>query len=249
MMIGLLRVSLLLSVFVSAFCTAQTLEILNEENYPPFSSNQSGLSLEIVDAAFSAVDIEPQFVPVPFARLTKMIKSDLAIAGFNIIKEEYAEDDFIFPKTPIYTVSTQYYFHKERASHKTSNKGLDDIELLVGEVIGFMYSKAHFDRPFQRYKANTEEQLLQMLLAKRLDAAYITKEVVCHLGLKESRYLTELGTENQEGRHSVDMYIAFNKNFPQAQQLADAFDKGMQIIKNSGKYQAIASMYLGKGCL
>jgi len=88
-----------------------------------------------------------------------------------------------------------------------------------------------------------------MLLAKRLDAAYITKEVVCHLGLKENRYLTELGTETQEGRHSVDMYIAFNKNYPQAQQLADAFDKGMQMIKNSGKYQAIASMYLGKGCL
>lgn len=228
----------------------EPLVILNEDNYFPFSGSNEGISVEIVKLAYSRAGTEVTFKSLPFARLVKMVENGSALGGLNIIKEGYAKDKFLFPRHPIMRVHTHYFYNIKAPLKAKKLKDLDNKELVVGEVLGFMYAQHHLDRTFTRLKSNSEEQLLSMLKHQRLDAAYITKELACFYSKQNnSPLLADYGFLRDVGAHNVDMYLAFNKSHEQAVEAAALFDKGMDIIIKSGELNALLSKYLGKACL
>lgn len=249
MMVDYLKCLILSVALLTSSVLAKNILLINELNYPPFSTEDAGLSLDIVEAAYKAVDINVNFNSAPFARLVKMVESGEALAGFNIIREDYAEDQFIFPKSPIYSVTTQYYHHTDHPLAVNNNQTFKNKSLRVGDVIGFMYNQAHLTREFNHFRSNTEKQLLDMLIAKRLDAAYITKEVVCYLGKSSPKYLKKLSAISQFGQHQVDLYLAFNKQHLQAKNLAALFERGLNIIKSNGTYHQLVKQHLGEHCI
>lgn len=179
-----------------------------------------------------------EFISLPFARLLETIKRDGTLGGFNIIKIE-GDDDFMFPKLPIYTVSTQYYF-KKRFNYKIRKlTDLDNINIVIGQVIGFMYSKDFNKRKFSRYRVQSEEQLLKMLWLDRLDGIYITKELMEFYCKSLKIPLNAFYSLSDIGKKNVPLYLAFNKKNLKASYYASKFDEGLRALKATGQYETI----------
>jgi len=234
---------LLLSTLLSSV-SAETIELLGEDNYPPFSnSTQNGLSNQVITAAYQAVGINIKFIAMPFARVTKYVLNNRALGGFNIIKVSGAENDFLFPQNPIYQVHTHYYFNTDSSFEIKKSSDLDNKNLLVGQVIGFMYSPEFYQRLFTRHEAQSEQQLINMLWIGRIDSAYITREA-------EFYYRKKLNIPDKAvyflpaiGAQEVPLYLAFNKHHPKAKHYAEKFDDGIRIIKENGQYQKIIKSF------
>ena len=238
--------SLYFTVFFATSASV-TIELHGEDNYPPFSDKQkNGLSHQIIQAAYNAVDIDVNFVSMPFARIMKMLDNNMALGGFNVVKTSQDEEKYLFTKSPIYTVKTHFYYLKSKPLQVKQLSDLNDPSLVVGEVTGFMYEKEFLNLTFSRHKVRTEEQLVEMLALGRIDAAYITKEAELYYRKKLNIADDQIGFLKDIGVYVVPLHLAFNKQHLDAKKYAKFFNKGMNMIKNNGIYSEIVRNFNGE---
>lgn len=219
---------------------AETIKLYSEENYDPLSNKtHTGLAQKIVKAAYKAASIEVEFISLPFARLLKTIKYGNAVGGLNLIKTGDANNHFVFPKSPIYTVHTHFYFKKNSKYIINQLTDLDNANIVIGQVNGFMYSTKFNERKFSRYKVQTEEQLVKMLWLDRVDGIYITKELMefycknLKISADDFYFLPNIG------KKEVPLYVAFNNKNLKAHYFASKFDEGLAAIKLTEQYTYI----------
>ncbi len=230
--------------FFPMLAMSTTIDLYGEDNYPPFSNKEkNGLSHKVIQAAYNAVNVEVNFITMPFVRIIKMLDENQALGGFNLIKTHNIDDKYLFANSPIYVVKTYFYYLKNKPLPIKKISDLNNKAFTVGQVRGFMYEKEFLDLSFSRYEAGTEEQLVAMLASGRIDAAYITREAELYYRKKLNIAENKIDYLRDVGVYDVPLYLAFNKKHPDAKKYLKAFNEGMVIINNNGVLKKIIDTF------
>ena len=103
---------------------------------------------------------------------------------------------------------------------------------------GYTYPSAFVnDSRISKLPANSDDNLIQMFLSKRVDYVVMNRTPGW---LRIDATDAARGRLVHRGALSADeFWIAFSKKYPGAQQASDTFGKGLTQMRNNGSYQAM----------
>jgi len=210
-----------------------------ENSWPPYADEQGeGLSTSIVKHAFSAVGITPEIRVLPYSRVIYDIKNANIVGGFNVSKQASTEAIFLFGSSPLLVAKTSFFF---RSGEGGQYKNIHDIpdDFRVGRILGYEYGQIFGQEKhrFKDLKVNTQTQLINILMAGRVDAVIMYDEVAKYTLNKMKLDSTRLqkGFTNSQSK----IHLAFSQKHPDSEALAKALDKGIEIIHSNGVYEKI----------
>ena len=231
-------IMMLLIVFwcgVPAF--GEMLELGVEDAWPPYSNpDGTGISNDIVKAAYQAVGIDVTLIVRPYKRLVVEAKDGQHIGIFNVKRDATTEQEFLWGQEPLLISKAYYYHHIERPLKATTADELKNGER-IGVILGYEYGE-QFAKNDQIVKewVKEYEQNVQKLLANRLDAIIMSERGGKKL-LSDMR-LTDIIVPAFPSEASY-IYVAFSKIYSNAAYYAEKLDEGLRIIKANGVYDKI----------
>lgn len=214
----------------------------------------TGMSPEIIKAAYDAVGIEVKFNVEPYARIVEEIDSGALLGGFNVAKQPSTEERFLFGKEPLFIAEAHFYVKKGNTIYKKGTKTPaekpEDIgsKERVGLINGYEYGDAVEKNPdIVISKVNTQKQNLDKMLAPdpRVDAVvYFDNEA--NILFKE-----EIAAGRMKDGDVVPVvpstpsiiYVAFSKKDAKSAHFAERLDAGLKIIHDNGTYKKIVDKY------
>lgn len=220
----------IVALMASLNSAAETITLAVENSWPPFADKDgNGISKEIIQAAYSSVNMRVEFIAVPYARALIMAEQGQVDGAFNVTKQKSTLEKFYFGEVPILKTSASFYYHIDSAMNFTSNNEiLKDTS--VGVIIGYEYGDNYEKNKhrFKEVKVANQAQLFQLLKKKRIDVAIMFDEVV-----KSKLDNMQLDFDDiRKGSINHESYI--HVAFSQAKDTAKAMrllDKGLRNIK------------------
>lgn len=220
--------------------------ILGAENgWIPYSnSDGTGMSNDIIKAAYAAVGIKVTYNVKPLNRLLKETKEGKILGAFNIGQDTHRATQYLFHKTKLYDAVCSYYHNADVPLKEHSKEDLKNGEVTLGLVAGYGYgsifSAMKKAKKFTVQNTHSEEQNLQKLVKHRIDATVLYDKTASIL-------LEEMGLKGKiekafENEH-IGMFVGFSKVLPESQHYADLLDEGLKIIQENGQYDKIISAY------
>lgn len=226
-------------------------------NWPPyvFSENGkvSGYDVDVVRAAFDAVEIDPAIEldvsVLPWKRA--LLSSELGryVALFPKYYDESKKREFTY--SDVYSGSKLYFFKLKSNDFVLPKNWVfrkpSDFKILknrsVGIVRGYI-NTSEFDesRAFKKIKVGTDADLLELLYKKRVDLIVMDYKVMQHFKAKFSPKYDEVESlPSLLGRKKH--YLAFsNANYLTKQAISD-FNRGLKIIRNNGTLNKLMKKY------
>jgi polar amino acid transport system substrate-binding protein len=220
---------------------AETITLGAENDWVPYASRDgTGMSNDIVRAAYHAVGIDVSFQVGPYNRLLMSVREGTLLGAFNVPKEQSNEGLYIFGKTPLFTALSAYYQNRDRPlkAHRKE-------ELIHGETVGVVFDYGYgdfFSNNDRITKIAVRSDLLNLrkLAMGRIDATILYDKTARKL-IEENRLGHTI--EKAFDSEGAEIYVAFSKAFPKARYYADLLDQGLAIIKEKGDYQKILDAY------
>lgn len=212
-------------------CAAlESITLAAEDSWPPYSDKSgNGISKNIIQAAYNSVNVEVEFIAVPYARAIKMTELGQVYGAFNVTKQKSTIEIFNFGQTPILQVTASFYYHNNSAMNFISTNEIPK-ETSVGVIIGYEYGDNYEENKsrFNEIRVSNQEQLIQLLRKKRIDVAIMFDEVVKSKLEKMGLNLDDI--RKGQINHKSDIYVAFSKskNTKNAMKL---LDEGLLNIK------------------
>lgn len=213
-----------------------------EDSWPPFADQLGqGISHRIIKAAFLPSGIEVKSLVLPYTRALMMAEKGSVDGVFNVTREASTEQRFIFGKIPLF-VATASFYQKNQKPLNAINKWALPKGTVIGVIKSYEYGD-EFSQLVQQQQLNivtvaTQHQLINLLLIGRIDTALmfdlVAKENLQKMGVDHD--ITPVFTN-----HSSDIYLAFSKQNPQAQNLAKQLDEGLSLLKITGQYDTLLS--------
>jgi len=225
----------------TAVSSAETITLGAENDWVPYANQDgTGMSNEMVRAAFKAVGIEVIFQVGPYNRLLKSVRDGGILGAFNVPKEHANEDLYLFGKTPLFTALSAYYHNRDQPLKATRKE-----DLVNGEKVGIVFDYGYgdfFSRNDRIAKIEVRSDLLNLkkLAMGRIDATILYDKTAKKL-IEENGLTDKI--EKAFDSEKADIYVAFSKTFPKARYYADKLDEGLAIIKANGEYQKIVEAY------
>lgn len=217
---------------------------LGTTEWPPFEYTENGVAkgsdVEILQAVFEVVNTPITIEFYPWSRTESLTMAGTLHGLFSLGKNQAREEWLVYPKHALNT-SENVFFHQRGKSFTFET--LEDLKgLTIGVTRGYNYGDEFMNSTlYTIQEANTDEQNFRMLQAGRIDLFICDKLVGVYI-------LRGLGMDEEiaflEQPLSVfRMYVAFSKQAKNAQELADLFDQGMEILQENGLYQEILNRY------
>ncbi len=246
-----MRLRLMLLVFSAgwllgvAAASAERITIGAEDDWYPYGGvvegKARGYGIDIARAAFSAVNIETHFEPLPYQRCIDMARRGELIACLQPTRLPENEAHFFWSKEPLFKARSLIY---ARAGHPARAIKVKDLEgKSVAVTVGYEYG-LDFDHnnAVRREVARKELAAFRMLDAGRTEFAVGYEKVVNHL-LKKN-----VGAFKNQivpvGEITVnDQYCVFSRRHPEGQRHLELFEKGLAIIRQNGTYAEIEKRY------
>ncbi|WP_157826743.1 substrate-binding periplasmic protein [Colwellia sp. 12G3] len=203
-----------------------------ENSWPPYSNNQgNGISKEIIKKAYHAVNVEVKFIVVPYARALHMVKIGSADGAFNVTKQANTERVFNFGEEYLLQAKASYYYYKDSVFDFSSATNIPDgttIALILGYEYGDTFQQNR--HRFNEVRVGTQEQIVQLILKKRVDMAImfdeVAKDTMTNMGLKHS------SIKQGQINHQSDIYVAFSK-INDTKEMMSLLDEGLRRVKSS----------------
>ncbi|MFQ6371172.1 substrate-binding periplasmic protein [Shewanella sp. YIC-542] len=214
---------------------------VTNDAWPPFVSadGNSGLALEIIATALASQGVHLQVIIKPWARAIKDVadgKTDLLLAAWHspdrqqqlLFSNPYLQNRLRFIKR-----SDDPFEYRDLASLKGKR---------IGVIRDYSYTGAFADshdfirEPHQNLRGN-----LRMLAAKRLDLT-LEDEIVASYHF----YQLKLADHYQFTGPPLtvqNLYIAAGRNNPDGKVLIDAFNDGLKLMMEDGRYEQILAHY------
>lgn len=231
MFIRILFVIILVSASLN--CVAQnTIVLAVEDSWPPYANEDgSGISKEIIQSAYNSVNVKVEFIVVPYVRALLMAENGAVDGAFNVTKQKSTIDILNFGEAPILQASASFCYHKDSTMNFNS---VNDIpkEVTVGVIIGYEYGDNYQKNKdkFVEVKVSKQEQLIKLLMNKRIDMAIMFDDVA---KAKLSKMgLTQNDIKKGEINHISDIYVAFSKK-KNTRDAMELLDQGLVNIKNN----------------
>ena len=220
---------------------AQALTLAVEDAWEPYANpDGTGMSVDIVRAAFDSVGVEVNFETVPYARLLQEVQVGKYVGGFNVAREPSREDAFLWGREMLFLARPHYYHYRGRPLQAPSAQGLLNGER-VGVILGYEYGELfHDNRQVAKVWGKRHDQIIRMLQAGRVDSIILFEKTA-------NLFLGDMNLHNEifaafPGEPSR-IYVAFSRQHPEAGHYLEKLDQGLARIKADGTYRAILERY------
>jgi polar amino acid transport system substrate-binding protein len=239
---------LLLALFTSLVSKAETITIIGEDDWAPYSSASKdykeveGLAPTIVRAAFKSQGVTAIIRPMPFTRCMMEVDKGNHLGCFDTLINQNTKDKYIFHETPLFQAEMLIY---GRIDEKTGIK-LEDLEgKTVGTTLGYTYPSVFINnKKIITEDGPTEKSQLQKVAAGRIRYAVLwglTGENILEKNPDLKKKVKALGRISRD-----NLYVNFSKKHKDGAKYATIFEKGLQTILSNGTYIKIESDFRKK---
>lgn len=202
-----------------------------EDGWPPYSyADGSGISNQKVIEAFALEGVKVNIQVLPFARILNLLKTGNAILGVNVAKTDETKEQFLFHKSPLYTVKSHFYYWHNKPLIVGTKEELNK-NTRIGAIIGYDYGdfidKNEVGLKIERVK--NHEQNLKKLSSHRLDALILFDDIAGEL----------ITTNNLENKlikgppgDSIEIFVAFSKVHPSSLKYLEILNRGLTKLDN-----------------
>jgi polar amino acid transport system substrate-binding protein len=223
-----------------------TLVLAGEDDWSPYSSAEKpgadaetspvGFSVDLVRAVFASQGIQVKIINVPFARCMLYAKSGQVAGCFNATITDDNRADYVWHQPSMFEEELSIF---ARADAQDPELRLADLRgKRVAYTNGYTYpSEFMHDSRIQKSVAVSDAALIRMLLAKRVDYILLNRTPG---GMRINNTPEFKGKAKRVGLLSMDgFWVAFSKQHPQGETLAQAFSVGLAQMRRDGSYQRL----------
>lgn len=234
-------------LFYQMLAVAETVKIVAEDDWAPYSaynaikSGPEGYAVDIVREAFKTQNIDVEFVVLPFSRCLDAVKTGAMVGCFDETMTQTNKDLYYWHPTPLFDEELSIFGLEETPVKPLELKDLEGKS--VGYTIGYTYPPEFSqNHNIKKYGINSEKNLIPMLVAGRFD--YILLD-----GLASIYKLNQV-PQLKDKLHKVgtlskwSYWVVFSKIHPDGKRMVDIFEKGLQALKNSGRYIKMQEQFM-----
>jgi len=222
-----------------------TLAIGEWAPYTSSTEKNGKIAEHIVMEAFALEDIEVKYKYFPWKRARILVQRGDELGTFPWYKTPQRQKDFIFSKEAI-MVSKTVFFHLKSLNLQWS-KYEDLREYKIGATLGFYYTTYLNNQGLKVEEVPREEMNFKKMLLRRIDMVpsdfYVGYNIIYKLFTPQK---AALFTNHPKAILHDRMYLLLSKEIPNAQKLANKFDKGLLKLKGSGRYDEIIDEFMFK---
>ena len=217
--------------FVQVTAAKETIVLAAEDSWPPYSDKAgNGISKKLIQAALAASQFEVEFIAVPYARALELTEHGLVNGCFNVTRQADTEQRFLFGEQVLLIAQASYYYPSDKPKSYQSPAQIPDATR-IGLIRGYEYGNAYEQHRhrFQELRVSTQEQLVSLLRAQRIDMAIMFDKVATHT--LEAMALPDNSITKGELNHQSDIYVAFSRKLPISNKIIKALDGGLEKLK------------------
>lgn len=227
---------------------AETITVGAEDDWPPYTyrvagqDEPQGFTPVLVRQAFASQGVTVRFRTMPFARCMHEAAKGSVVACFNASRTADNTARYHWHPTPLFEEELSI-FARSHPSGAASRRELTMADLRgsrVGITVGYTYPTDFMNDPrIDRKLANSDEHLLHMLAAGRVDHILLNTVPAWY------RLRAEPGLQRRVervGRIRIDgFWLAFSRARPEGERLAQVFERGLQHMRRTGEHQRALS--------
>lgn len=226
------------------------IRLITGPDYPPYSGSElpeGGLMTALVTRAFAKVGVTHQ--PVVFKPWARGLAETAAIdfdATFPYTRNPEREAQFLY-SAPVLEVEEAFFARQDFPARILTPPALQDRRVCRPVGYSLMTLQAlQSSVPFEIESPESMSQCFSMLGRGRVDLVF-TSEWVGRYTLRnqpEPRYKV-LDMPDRIGK--VGLHLVVSRNHPEAAALRDAFDRGLEQLRQTGEFEQTVAEYLGDG--
>lgn len=220
------------------YAHADTIVVATNDWTPYNTAEGTGLVDQIVQEAFALVGHEVSYSVQPWARAYISVSTGIADMTYPWSYSEERDAEITFNESPL-MVNRSIFWHQ--AGKPFSWNSFEDLKAFsIGGMIGYSDTELLEQNDVPVSKVQTEIQNLKKLIAGRVDA-FAMNEVVGNQIINENLTESEkskIAAYQAKALVESNMHGVFSPN-EKGQKLAEDFEKGLQMLKASGRYDEI----------
>lgn len=224
---------------------AATVLLGAEDDWAPYSTvsvdrrGVTGLSPDLVSAAFATQGVQVRFQSLPFARCMLHAQRGVIAGCFNATRTQDIHDQYCWHPTPLFTEELAIF------GPMTAPETLTRAQMAgkrLGVTLGYTYPSEWMQDPrIIRVSAASDDNLLKMLVAGRVDYILLNTmpgwERIARMPAVQGR-IKRVAVVRQDG-----FWVAFSKQHPEGQRLCAQFEQGLQVLRASGRYEQMMAQF------
>lgn len=216
----------------------QSITLVGEDEWYPYAAYKDGKlqgwAVDIIEAAFAAVDVKVNFKSAPYARCLMLAETGQELGCFDSLKDAKLSKVLLFHTEPIFKGEIGIYALQSSTASNLQVAHLRGKQ--VGVTHGYTYTdEVDTDQSISREVAPTDLSNLRKLLRQRSEYSLIYTRVVDYL---MNRYPEEFGGKIKQvgsiGQNSL--YVSFSRQRADSAKYAELLDRGLRKIKKNGIY-------------
>lgn len=241
---------LLLMGTTQAFAEPQRIVRITTGEWPPYTSENMpfyGVASHVITEAFAQVDIVAIYSFFPWARAMKVARDGDWDATSIWFDTKERRENFFYSE-PIITGTNSFFYLKD--SDFDWHNFNDLAKFRIGGTLEYSYGKEFDDAEakgvFHTQRSRSDVAGLQNLLKGRIDVfpgeLMVTYELIgATFGAEEASRMTH----HPKPISVQPLYLLFSKSAANNKFWVELFNKGMERLKESGRYDQIVSESLG----
>lgn len=205
----------------------------------------SGIDIDITHEVLQRLSIPHHFSLLkPGARLLRLAENGMADMILAISKKKERESYLYYPEHSYLDLSWHFFIRKEDANTLHFNTIDDLVDKKIGAVRGYAYTNEFWNSNLDLLIVPTNDQLLPLLLAKRVQAVPMNR-LITRYKVRNTPIASQI-TYLPTPLRSAHYYNAFSKHsdYPKLTQLIKRYDETLQAMQKDGTIQAIFDQYL-----
>ncbi len=235
----LLLLFVLGSFFMMSVCYAETVRIIAEDDWYPYSAKfdtgSRGIAVDIVRAAFKAEGVDVVFDVMNYDRGMEMVKDGNAVGCFDAPRTGEIENIYLWHDKALFSAAGFFYASSDFKGRINSMQDFDGKT--VGLTQGYGYgNEIDMNTAMVKKYSHNDATLIRKLSAKRLDFIVLFDKIAEHLMPWENGVPRMVPVFKAS---SIDIYLAFSKSHPEGSKYRDIFSRGFVKIEADGTYQKI----------
>ena len=214
-------------------------------DFPPYTiidrqNKISGIDVEVVKAAFSAVGIEADFASAPWKRILKNMQHH-KIAGTLSCSKSQDREPFMLFSNPVSEHNRIALTANDFDTHKLIN--FDDLHnFQVISVAGWGADQQLNEHHISHSTVPDVESGIRSVVYRNIDVFY-SGELTTLYHAQQLGLQSKIKSIRLSDIKTTPLYLCLSKYYPGNEDLLDQFNIGLNKIKKSGEYDAIHHQY------
>jgi polar amino acid transport system substrate-binding protein len=238
---------ILIFLILSSMTLALDKVVFTAGDWEPFASSKNRdarLGMDIIEEAYNEVGVKVEWKFFPWKRAFELAKTGEFSGTVLWLPNDERAKDFLFSGESIVVTKT-VFFHRKDVDFDWNE--LSDLrKYKVAGTIGYAQSDALIAAGVNVELGNSDEVSFKKLIANRVEvfpAAFVVGYTIMkNIFTPEQLHMI---TNHSKPMETAPMHILSGKKNPQAREILDLYDKGLRMLKASGKYDEMVNKALG----